>query len=376
MQGSKRLKSGTRSRGVWELRVEAGTDPVTGRRRQVSRIHRGGVGSADTALRDLVKDVGAGKHAAADATLARLLDDWLAFIDPDRSPTTMQQYRRIVARTIKPALGGTKLRQLEPGAVQALYTALRDRGLAPATIRQVHAILRAACHHGVNLGWLDSNPIARTRPPTVRRKIEQVPSPAQVQALIAAAEEDDPDMATLIALAAVTGARRGELLGLTWGDWDQARGTLIIERSVVAVAGELIVKPTKTHGVRVLACDDFTTAVLTRHRQAMEDRAADDGAGLRSDTPILSYDLVVPIYPDTASHYVRRLATKAGVDVHLHQLRHFAATQMVGGGHDIRTVAGRLGHADASVTLRVYAHALPERDRAAADALGAALTAG
>jgi integrase len=63
------------------------------------------------------------------------------------------------------------------------------------------------------------------------------------------------------------------------------------------------------------------------------------------------------------------------IPTHLHGLRHFAATQMIGGGHDVRTVAGRLGHRDASTTLKVYSHFLPERDRDAADFLGKALTA-
>jgi site-specific recombinase XerD len=84
---------------------------------------------------------------------------------------------------------------------------------------------------------------------------------------------------------------------------------------------------------------------------------------LTDDTPVLTYNLERPISPDTVSHYVRKIATKAGVDTHLHGLRHFAATQMIGAGHDVRAVAGRLGHRDASTTLKVYSHFLPERDR-------------
>jgi len=86
----------------------------------------------------------------------------------------------------------------------------------------------------------------------------------------------------------------------------------------------------------------------------MEDRAADLGISITPDSPIFTYDLVRPIAPDTVSHYVRSIATKVGVDTHLHALRHFAATELIGAGHDVRTVAGRLGHRDASVTLKVY----------------------
>jgi integrase len=60
-------------------------------------------------------------------------------------------------------------------------------------------------------------------------------------------------------------------------------------------------------------------------------------------TPTLTYALDRPISPDTVSHYAWRIATKAGVDTHLHGRRHFVATQMIGGGHDVRTMAGRWG---------------------------------
>ena len=64
---------------------------------------------------------------------------------------------------------------------------------------------------------------------------------------------------------------------------------------------------------------------------------------LPDDAPVLTYDFERPISPDTVSHYVRKTAKQAGVDTHLHGLCHLAATQMIGGGNDIRTVAGRLG---------------------------------
>jgi integrase len=212
--------------------------------------------------------------------------------------------------------------------------------------------------------------------PSVPSSSKEAPTVEQVQALIKKAETEDTDMACLIALGAVTGARRGELCGLRWGDVDDELGTLTIERAYTVVKGERIFKGTKTHGVRRIALGDFGTEALRIQRARLEDRATDAGVEITDDTPILTYDLVNPISPDTASHYVRAIAAKAGVDIHLHQLRHFAATQMVGSGQDIRTVAGRLGHADASTTLRVYAHALPQRDRDAAESLGKSLTRG
>jgi integrase len=257
------------------------------------------------------------------------------------------------------------------------YQGLTDEGLAPASVRQVHAILRAGFRQGVKWRYLTSNPATDASPAKLVSKAVEAPTVAEVQKMIAAADKDDPDMATLIALAAVTGARRGELCGLQWGDVDWTGHTLTIERSVATMGrGQLITKDTKTHAARRLALDEFGETTLKLHLRFMEDRAADLGLSISPETPIFTYDLEGPIPPDTVTHYVKRIAGRVGVDTHLHALRHFAASQLVGGGHDPRTVAGRLGHKDASVTLRVYSHMLPERDRDAASFLGKALTPG
>jgi integrase len=377
VQGSKRLLRGSKSDGVYELRVFTGRDTLTGKMRQVSRTHHGGVTSANAALRNLIEDVESGRSGGASATFGVLLDAWLDQITSEgRAPTTLREYRRIVEKTIRPALGATPLRKLTPHNIDRLYAALTDRGLAPSSVRQVHAILRASCRQGVKWGWLRSNPAADASPPKLNSQPEVTPTPAQVRAMIVAAEADDPDMAALIALAAMTGARRGELCGLRWGDVDWKAATLTIERSV-AVMGRrnIVIKDTKTHAARRLALDDFGIEVLRRHLVEAKSRAKDLGGKVMPSAPIFTYDGVNPINPDTVTRYARSIATKVGVDCHLHALRHFAATEMVGGGTDIRTVAGRLGHKDPSTTLRVYSHALPERDREAAGLLGRSLTA-
>ena len=80
-----------------------------------------------------------------------------------------------------------------------------------------------------------------------------------------------------------------------------------------------------------------------------------------------------PIRPGVVSKFTRRVGDKAGVDTHLHGLRHFSATQAIAAGFDPVTVGTRLGHADPSITLRVYSHALEQRDRDLAASLGKVL---
>jgi integrase len=81
-----------------------------------------------------------------------------------------------------------------------------------------------------------------------------------------------------------------------------------------------------------------------------------------------------PVRPDHVTKTFIRCAKAAGVATHLHSLRHFSATQAISAGYDPTTVAARLGHADASITLRVYSHALEQRDAELADTLGGILS--
>jgi integrase len=390
VKGSKRLLRGRGKTAVYELRVSTGRDPLTGKYGQVSRIWPGyarddpTVTTAAQALAKLVRDSESGRLVEptetdiADTTVEQLLAKWLKQITSEgRSPTTLREYKRLIDKRIKPAIGTSPLANLSVLELDNLYSELTDEGLSPATVRQVHSILRAACRQGVKWRMLASNPVADASPPKLISKSEPAPTVAEVQKIIAAAELDDPDMAAYISIAAVTGARRGELCALRWGDVDWDDLTLTIERSLASLGkGNLVIKPTKTHGIRRLALDDFGEMVLKHHLTEAKSRARDLGVEITPVTPIFTYDGRRPISPDTVSHYVTKIADDVGVKTHLHALRHFAATQLIGAGHDVRTVAGRLGHRDASVTLRVYSHALPERDRDAASFLGNALMPG
>jgi integrase len=82
-----------------------------------------------------------------------------------------------------------------------------------------------------------------------------------------------------------------------------------------------------------------------------------------------------PFRPDYLTSFFIKVRNAAGAsEVRLHDLRHFTATQLIGAGVDVRTVAGRLGHSDPSLTLRVYGHVIEERDRAAAAVMGQLLS--
>jgi integrase len=195
--------------------------------------------------------------------------------------------------------------------------------------------------------------------------------------MVQAAEGLDPMLAPILLLAALTGARRGELCGLRWSDVDWTDGTLAIKRSVYEVpGGGFGVKATKTHQGRRIGLDDLAIELLRRHRAAVLDRAGSLSLEVPDDAYMFSISPQgsEPIRPDVLTRFAGRAAKAAGVDIHLHALRHFSATQGIAAGFDPVTVAGRLGHADPSITLRIYAHALEQRDRDLAAALGRTLS--
>jgi len=177
-------------------------------------------------------------------------------------------------------------------------------------------------------------------------------------------------------LAAATGARRGELCALRWKHADIEKRRLTIARSIAAVGGQLIEKDTKTHQVRKVSLDEETTAMLATHRAACEELATKCGARVSANSFLFSHevDLTKPWRPNYATLAFGRLRDQLGLDgVKLHHRRHFSATQLLSLGIDIRTVSGRLGHANASITLDFYAQFLQAADERAADALGALL---
>ena len=162
------------------------------------------------------------------------------------------------------------------------------------------------------------------------------------------------------------------MCALRWTDVDADAGTLVIRRSIATVPQGTVEKDTKTHAARRIAIDDHTAQMLNAHREKLRTRAALCGCALREDGYVFSPDVdgAAPLHPNLVSGRFRGVCRHLGVSgVRLHDLRHLHATQLLGAGVPVRTVSGRLGHADAATTLNVYAHFLQASDRQAADVI-------
>lgn len=365
-----------RAPDYWELVAELPRDPLTRKRRRAVRSFRGTKRQAERALAALVTEVDAGRRGGTSATVGALLERWLDVAE--LAVTTRRRYHGLVDLHIAPALGTIALRRLEAAELDRFYRALLDKGLAPATVRQVHAVLRRALGQAYRWGWVPANVATMATPPKVVRPDITPPSRGEAVRLIEAAGRwGDGTLGSWLHVAATTGARRGELCGLRWADVDLEHGELLIERSVVEDDGRLLVKATKTHAARRIALDAGTLAVLEAHRARQLERSEAGETKLSARAFVWSDELdgTRPWRPDRVSQAFRKLCAREGVKgVRLHDLRHFAATELIAAGVDAVTVGGRLGHANSAVTLNVYSHFVRAADRDAADVLGKLLT--
>ncbi len=362
-----------------------GKDPLTGKYVYVSRTVRGGKRLAERTLGELLSensDRDRGSTAAGTAsdriTIVELIEQHL-----DRhgySPTTLADYRSVVATYLVPTIGNTPICDVRPVLLDRLYTYLADeRKLAPATIRKVHALLRGAFTTAVRWGWLANNPARDASPPIVHKGKIHLPTPDEVNRAVAYAEAQAPDFGVFLRLAAATGARRGELCGLQWRNIDLDGGMVHIDSSAYVVGGDTAkLKDTKNHARRDVSLNATTVDALARHYRRKLDDAATCGVELGGDGFVFSDapDGLQPWRPDRASHNWDRVRAKTGLTgVRLHDLRHFQATMLLQAGVPVRNVSKRIGHRDAATTLNVYGHALEEVDRRSADVMGRLLDA-
>jgi integrase len=370
----------------WRVIVYAGRDPITGRKRQKS-VSVDTRAEAKQAEARLITEVGSGQHrATSNRTVAELLDRWLEWRQSVRpiSPTTVATYRGYIDRSIRPTLGKLQLGRLDAATLDAFYAHLRKQGgkggrpMAASSVHQVHAILSGALNRAVVWGWIASNPARLASPPSIERTDLQPPAVEDAARLLSVALAEDPELGLFLRLAVVLGARRGELCAVRWSDVDLDQGEVLIAGGIVRVPGESLVdKATKTHAKRRVAIGTDTAELLRAHRLAQAKDALACGTTLAANAYVFSHtpDGSTPINPDSITHRFRRLARRLGVRCRLHDLRHFMVTQLVAGGVDWRTVAGRAGHADGHMTLSTYAHFQQAQDRQAAEFMDRLLVA-
>lgn len=345
-------------RGCWQARVY---DANLGRER--SKVFGHGVPTIRAArslshavLAELQVEVEDYKTEAG--TVAEFAHRWVKRKKRDLSPTTIAGGYQLITDRIVERFGPLKLDALRRSDVRDWLEALRDTRITEATVQRHHAVLRAMFADALEDELIDRSPIPRQ--PRVRRRNLDLPAPAAIAELLAKAEGD---FGRFVRLASLTGMRRGELIGLRWSDIEPAAdgmAVIHVRRSVfTAGGGELGVKRPKSERERtVLVGPDGAAVVAEQLASVAEQMSVDvphDGAvfaDVRRDQTGGT-----PRQPMWVTRRWARFADRHGVKMRLHDLRHAHASRLVAAGVDVRSIADRMGHADAAMTLNVYAHA-------------------
>lgn len=365
MNGSMREKAP----GVWEVRFMSGIDPVTNKYRQLSRTVRGNRTQARQALNKYLVKAQGGRYDGTSSTFGELVVKWLELTMNDLSPTTLRTYRNLLKKHILPGLGARPVNTIKTSDLDSLYLSLSGAPLSPASVRQIHAIIRRAFQQAVKWEWVATNPAANATPPRLVKSTITPPSAAQLDEILHAADKRDPELGHFLHIAASTGARRGEVCALRWTNLDTKRMTLTIERSIAEIPGGLIEKGTKTHQNRRIALDAETLEVFEAQRAIATERASQVGMKIAPNAYVFSRepDCKKSWTPGNVTNQFQVIRDELGFrNLHLHSLRHFAATRLMTAGIPVRTVSGRLGHANPATTLAVYTHFVEASDQDAA----------
>ena len=272
------------------------------------------------------------------------------------SATYGADHDRVVKR-LPDSIKRRKVGAVTPLHADAWWCELAADGWTPHRVKRAHTVMSSAFTQAVRWGMVRTNPLRDVPPPPVAEHEVTPPSLATVLALVEEADAD-PCFGAFVRLIADTGVRRGEALGVRWGDVTPGeRPTVAVVRAVAYTkATGVVVKETKSgrRGRRTLVLAPSTADALARWE-------ADQGtrlglAAVRPGAFVFSKTGDAPRRPDWASQRWHRLTLTLGVDVGLHDLRHAVASEALERGENPVRVARRMGHSRVSTTLDIYGH--------------------
>lgn len=368
---------------------------------------RGTHDQAKAELARRIEQLKAGTHVDPQKlTVEQWIDTWTRdYAQPTVSAKTFERYSELLRLHVVPYLGGTLIQKLIGGEIQRLYTKLRTQGrrpknegdtlegLAEQTILHVHRVFSQCLSEAAR-----QRIIARSPADDVK-----APRPAAGQAAdgeegageaIKALEREQ--LVTLLqglrgewlfpiaAVAAGSGARRGEILALRWSDVDFSGGSIRIERSVEETNGKgkdgrniRFKAPKNPSSRRKIGIDGGLVGLLRGHKARQGEMALKLGTHPTGDWLLFpnAPDLPTePIRPRNVSKRFSILAERLGQPgMRFHDLRHTHATLLLTAGVPINAVAQRLGHSTPVITLKVYGHVLRRAEDQAVNVAGAML---
>jgi len=311
----------------------------------------------------------------ASATVAAWLTEWCAkaLEASDRKRATKDLYATMVRAHLTPTLGHLPLGRLRPSDVEAMIVSKRGAGLSASTVRTIYTVLRAALEVAVRDGLVRTNVAAAVRRPVAERTDAVYLTAAQAQLLLTAIAGDR--LESLYRLMLATGLRRGEALALGWGDVDLESGIVRVRRTLARTSKGLELSEPKTErSRRTLPLPRSAVETLRAHRTRQTRERLAAGGAWQATGLVFATEVGAALEPRNVLRRFDVLARRAGLEgVHLHTLRHSAASFLLAAGTHTKVVQEHLGHSSYAIRADIYSHVAPAQAREAADRLDEAL---
>ena len=314
---------------------------------------------------------------SAKLTYAKFLQEWLISVENTLRSSTFVQYESHVRMYIVPTLGKFKMKDLKPEHIQRRYNEMVKEGYGLRTVQVTHAVIHRSLVYAVKLGLIPRNPDDATNPPRPKAKEMQHFDENQAQLFLLVAKAKQDRHYALYHLAISTGMRQGELIGLKWADLDWQTCTLQVQRQWTRKKGggfEFTSPKTKA-GKRSIMLGSSDLAVLREHKQVQYLAMQKAGERWKDMDMLFASTVGTPLCKYNLRKSFKQRLKDAGLpNIRFHDLRHTAASLMLNNGIPVIVVSRRLGHARPSITLDVYGHLIPSKQREVAELMDELLT--
>ena len=326
-------------------------------------------------------------------TFQAFSDTWLSdYAAGHLEATTIDIYKIHLKQHIIPAIGHLKLAKIQPLHLNKLYnTMLQERrdgkegGYSPTTVKKIHALISSIMSTAVKWNILLDNPCERVSPPKQIRDVNDIKF-FTLEECSTFLDAVDADLAAghiklqhkvFFHLALFCGMRRGELIALEWADFDFNKNTVNINKSTGIVDGKAITKlPKNKTSIRMVSVPAPVMTLVRQYQKEQYKYRLSLGSYWKGDSYVFIQDDGSQMYPSTPYRVFKKVLNRYNQNadallpaIPLHGLRHTSATLLISQNIDVRTVSGRLGHAQTSTTMNIYSHQLKKMDEKAADTL-------
>ncbi len=342
---------------VYQITIENGTDPITGKRNREYATFKGTRKQAEAEKNRLIMAIEKGDVInESPIQLGSWMQEWLHLYCVNVEATTKCNYEGQISRYLIPIIGHIPLKSLENAHIQAWVNKLSADGLSPKTIRNVYMNLNSALKKAKLLKKINDNPCEGTELPKRVKPVFKIYTSDDMSTMLEAAKGTDMYFPLLV--ETMTGLRRGELLALRWSDIDFDEKVIHIHRNRVYAGGKVIEKKPKTSaGVRDLTIGDRFLEALRMERTKYLCDKAEYGYEFKDQDYVVRQWNGEPYHPQSWKNKWSRFIAEHGLEhIRFHDLRHSNVTALLESGVSMKTVQYRAGHSNISTTMDIYAH--------------------